>query len=33
MMQRMNLAKEMVDEARAEIVHVKAPVIKADCLT
>jgi hypothetical protein len=27
---RMNLAKEMVDEGRAEIIHVKAPRMKAD---
>jgi hypothetical protein len=30
---RMNLAKEMVDEARAEVVHIKAPKMKADGLT
>jgi hypothetical protein len=30
---RMNLAKEMVDEARAEVVHIKAPLMKADGLT
>ncbi len=30
---RMNLAKEMLDEARAEVVHVKAPAMKADGLT
>jgi hypothetical protein len=30
---RMNLAKEMVGEARADIVHVKEPVMKADGLT
>jgi hypothetical protein len=30
---RMNLAKEMVDEARAEVVHIKAPEMKADGLT
>jgi hypothetical protein len=30
---RMNLAKEMVDEARVEVVHVKAPFMKADGLT
>ncbi len=29
---RMNLAKEMVDKARAEVVHVKAPAMKADGL-
>ncbi len=29
----MNLAKEMVDEARAEVVHIKAPEMKADGLT
>ncbi len=29
---RMNLAKEMVDEARAEVVHIKAPKMKADGL-
>ncbi len=27
---RMNLAKEMVDKGRAEIIHVKAPEMKAD---
>ena len=30
---RMNLAKEMVDEARAEIIHVKAPDMRADGFT
>jgi hypothetical protein len=30
---RMNLAKEMVDEARADVVHIKAPEMKADGLT
>jgi hypothetical protein len=30
---RMNLAKEMVDEARAEVVHIKAPLMKADGFT
>jgi hypothetical protein len=30
---RMNLAKEMVDEERAVIVHVKAPEMKADGFT
>jgi hypothetical protein len=31
---RMNLAKEMVDEeARAKVVHIKAPSMKADGLT
>jgi hypothetical protein len=30
---RMNLAKEMVDEGRVEVIHVKAPDMKADGLT
>ncbi len=30
---RMNLAKEMIDEGGAEIIHVKAPQMKADGLT
>jgi hypothetical protein len=30
---RMNLVKEMVDEARAEVVHIKAPEMKVDGLT
>jgi hypothetical protein len=30
---RMNLAKEMVDEGRVQIVHIKAPEMKADGLS
>jgi hypothetical protein len=30
---RMNLAREMVDEDRVDVIHVKAPEMKADGLT
>jgi hypothetical protein len=30
---RMNLAKEMVDEDRVDVIHIKAPEMKADGLT
>ncbi len=30
---RMNLAKEMVDKGRVEVIHVKAPLMKADAST
>jgi hypothetical protein len=30
---RMNMGKEMVNEGRAEVIHVKAPHMRADALT